>query len=677
MPKSTSKKTPNSGSVTHLQTKRSQPDPQATEPGRDKYDDRTRQPTLEAPELHIHHLFGILARRWVLIVATVLFGAFLASAATTLIPPKFTARAQIVVEPERAESIGTVAVRSASVDASAIDTQITMLAARNHLRTVLASLADDPAFTGSAPEQQSSPASATPTQSGTTIRMPDIFAELQNTATGALAYVRKWIGQETGLPDFHEFERTLRIDQERQSRIISVRYTSKSAVQAATAANRVVELYVGAQAQKLRQAAQSELAALDIQIAKTESALEKVEETIQQKLAITDYTASGQSETAPLRKLQREITETAQLYVTLLARQKQLRSQQGTTETSVRVLALAEPPGRPSSADAKYFVLPAIILSLIGGSVLAVTRERFDRTLRSERQVHGALGIPCSALVPKLSWIHKFRPHDYLLRKPFSPYAEACRSIWASLQFAAQQQPLQIVLVSSSVRGEGRTTLATSLATYAAHSLPRVILIDLDFRHPEVAPALKLEANNGLLDLIETDCPVDDIVQHVPELKLDVLTVSGYSIDPVTIFADGKLHNTLQELRNHYDLIVIDGPPLLGVAEAGLLASLADTVLFAVKWGVTRSDVAQNAVRELQTLGWSDRTIAERVRAVVTHVNLKRHASYKYGDAVELLVRRGHNSGPTQAAPALKTDNLKKLTDQSDGSEPTVRVAAE
>ena len=150
-----------------------------------------------------------------------------------------------------------------------------------------------------------------------------------------------------------------------------------------------------------------------------------------------------------------------------------------------------------------------------------------------------------------------------------------------------------------------------------------------------------------------------------------------YSIDPVTLFACVKLQNTLHDLRYHYDLIVIDGPPLLGVAEASLLASLADTVLFAVKWGVTRSDVAQNAVRELQTLGWSDQTIAERVRAVVTHVNLKRHASYKYGDAVELLVRRGHSPGPTQAVPALKTDNLKKLTDQSDGSEPTVRVAAE
>ncbi len=525
------------------------------------------------------------------------------------------------------------------------------------------------------PNRQSDPESTTPAQVGTTAQDPGFFAGLEQLATEVLGDLRKWIGQEAGIPAFHEFERTLRIDQERQSRIISVRYTSNSAVQAATVANRVVELYVGAEAQKLRQAAESELAALDTRIAKTESALEKAEATIQQKLAIADYTATGQL-SAPLRKLQREVTETAQLYVTLLARQKQLRSQQGTTETSVRVLALAEPPGRPSSADAKYFVLPAIILSLIGGSVLAVTRERFDRTLRSERQVHSALGIPCSTLVPRLSWIHKSRPHDYLLKKPFSPYAEAIRSIGASLQFAVQGQPPQVVLVSSSVRGEGRTTLATSLATYATRLHSRVLLIDLDCRHPAVAQALKLRTAGGIIDLIESNSPVDDIVQHVPELKLDVLVMSSCSIDPVTLFAGGKLQNTLNELRNHYDFIVIDGPPLLGVAEASLLASVADTVLFAVKWGNTRSDVAQNAIGELQSHGWSDRTIAEQVRAVVTHVNLKRHASYQYGDAVELLGNRRNKNGPTQATSPVR-DDVKKPADQPDDGEATVRVAAE
>lgn len=676
MPKSTTKKTSDSGAVTQLQTKRSQSDPLASESGPDRYDDRTRQPDQQAPELHIHHLFGILARRWVLIVATVLLGAFLAGAATTLIPPKFTARAQIVVEPERAESAGGAAVRPASVDASAIDTQITMLAARNHLRTVLASLVDDPAFAGAASETQAGPQATTPEQVDTTQQEMGFLATLQQMATGVLADLRNRIEPEAGVPAFHEFERTLRIDQERQSRIISVRYTSNSAVQAATAANRVVELYVGAQARKLRQAAESELAALDIRIAKTESALEKAEASIQKQLANADYTSTNQAPAAPLRKLQREVSETAQLYVTLQERQKQLRSQQGTAETSVRILALAEPPERPSSADPKYFVLPAIILSLIGGGVLAVTRERFDRTLRSKRQVQRALGVACSTLVPRVSWFHKSRPHDYLLKKPFSAYAESIRSIGASLQFAAQGKPPQIVLVSSSVRGEGRTRLATSLATYATRLHPRVLLIDLDCRHPAVALALKLKTTGGIIDLIESNSPVDDIVQHIPELKLDVLGMSGGPIDPVTLFAGGKLQNTLNELRSHYDFIVIDGPPLLGVAEASLLASVADTVLFAVKWGSTSSDVAQNAIAELQSLGWSDRTIAERVRAVVTHVNLKRHASYQYGDTVEVPGNRRNRYGATQTPPPLR-EGTRKSADQPDDADETVRVAAE
>ena len=673
MPKSNSKSASNNARVTQLQARRKGPDP---EPDSGSYDERKRPPSPEAPELHVHHIFGILARRWVLITAMVLFGVLLAGAATTLIPPKFTARAQVVVEPERASAAGLTGLRSPGVDASAIDTQMTMLAARNHLRAVLASLAGDPAFTISAHPGQPDAGSGTPAQARPAAQKQGILAEVQQTAMQAFSKVQNWIGQESRIPDFHEFERTLRIDQERQSRIISVRYTSDSPVQAATIVNRVVGLYVRAEAQKLQQTADAELADLNTRIAKTESTLRQAEKAIQQELATADHTNASQLSASPLRKLQRDVTETAQLYVTLLERQKQLRGQQGTTDTSVRILALAEPPSQPSSADAKYFILPAIILSLIGGSVLAVTRERFDRTLRSERQVHSALGISCSALVPRLNWIHRFRPHVHLLKKPFSPYAEAYRSIWASLQFAAQEQPPQIVLVSSSVRAEGRTTLATSLATYATRTLPRVLLIDLDFRNPAIAPALKLQADNDILDLIESSCPVDDIVQHVPGLELDVLAMSRCSIDPVTIFAGGKLQKALHELRNHYDLIVIDGPPLLGAAEASLLASLADTVLFAVKWGVTRSDVTQNAIRELQQLGWSDRTIAKRVRAVVTHVNLKRHASYKYGDAVELLVRRGNKYGPARAAPPVK-ENTRKPADNPDEEETTIQVAAE
>ena len=676
MTKSNSKNVRGGARVAKLQTEPRQPDrvdliAQDTSSG-----EQVRQAALSTPELHVHQLLGILRRRRTLILVTVLFGAMLALAATTLIPPKFTARAQIAVEPERSVSTNDVAVRTASVDALAIDTQMTMLVARDHLRSVLSTLTDDPAFTAT-PSTESSHQEPDRSQTGPdTESLAGLLARLERRAAGFLSFVRTSISPEDGVPTFDEFERTLRVDQERQSRIISVRYTSNSAEQASVIANRVVELYVQAQTDNLKQASEAELAELGSRIADAERSLETAEAAIRNKLAAgQDDTDVGEAVGKPLRQLQREVTETAQLYVNLLERQKLLRGRLETTEAPVRVLSLAEPPERPSSAGAMYFIVPAIVLSLIAGGVLAVILERFDRTLRSEHQVHGALGIPCCALAPKLGWMHRSRPHDYLLKKPFSPYAEAIRSIGASLKFAAPSSAAQVVLISSSVRGEGRTTLAASLAAYSTQLHSRVLLIDLDFRHPAIARTLRLKPRHGLIDLIVSNRPLEDAVKRIPRLGLDILPMPDCTVDPVTLFASGELQSILNEVRNRYDFIVIDSPPLIGVTESGLLASLVDKVLFVVKWGSTRRDVAQNAIGELRALGWPDWVITERVQAVVSHVDLKRHASYEYGDAVELFVRRGNHYSPPQKVKSLA--DLSKEDAKSGGNEEAVQVAAE
>lgn len=630
------------------------------------------------PDLHVHQLLGILRRRSLLIVAIAIFGAMLAGAVAMLVLPEFTARAQIVVEPKLTASSGGEAPRAAGVNALEIDTQMTMLAARDHLRAVLASLADDPAFThiASEPQSGSEPKALMPSESRA--QKEGFFTELEQKTAGLFARIRTSIGRKDAVPTFDEFERTLRIDQERRSRVITIRYTSNSPAQAAAIANRVIELYVQNQTERIQVASQTELAQLDARIAELERTMSATEKTIRQKLATMENSIGArQVSEVPLRELERKVIDNEQLYANLLKRQKQLRSRQGTTEVSIRVLSLAAPPERPSSPNPKFFILPAIILALLGGGVLAVIIDRFDRTLRSEHQVHSTLGIPCVALVPKLGWILRRRPHEYLLKKPFSPYAEAIRSIGASLQFAAHRQAPQIVLVSSSVRGEGRTTLATSLAVYTTRLHRRVLLIDLDFRHAAVTRALKLEADSGILDLIVSDKPFDEIVRRIPKLELDVLPMPSCPVDPVTLFANGELKNVLHEIRKTYDFVVIDGPPLIGVTESSLLATLVDTILFVVKWGSTRRDVAQNALSELQALGWSDQTIAEGVRAVVTQVDLKRHARYQYGDAVELFVKHRKYYSSTQKVKSLadlrKTDNHHQILAHAVAS----RVAAE
>ncbi len=600
---------------------------------------------LESPQnpdparaLHVHQLIGILRSRIAMIIAIALAGTALAVAVAFLIPAKYTARAQIVVEPVRTVSSSAGTAVPARVDALAIDTQMTMLTARDHLRAVLTSLREDAAAAPEPAATTDSVAVQEKTQASGDSWIDETVAAATQWFTDLVSEAAKEARPIVPVPTFDEFESTLRVDQERRSRVITVRYTSEDPAQAAAIANRVVQLYLQSHVERTRDEFRTELSALTSQVSELERSMAATERTIRQRLN-TDEPLTEEASSLPLRQLQRKVAENAQLYMELLQQQRQVRNRQQTAEAPVRILSLAAPPERPSTPDPKLFILPALLLSLIGGGVLAVVLARFDRTLRSEQQVHAALGVPCLALIPRPGWLAGKRLHNYLLRKPFSPYAEAIRSIGASLWFAPQSQTPKVVLVTSSVRSEGKTTLATSLAVYAARLQCRVLLIDLDFRNASVARKLKLKSDSGLLDLIVSERRADDAVQTIPELGLDVLTMPECPLDPVALFANGELHNVLRELRETYDYIIIDGPPLLGVTESGLLASLADVVLFTVRWGSTRREIARHALAELNALGWTGQAIAERVRAVVSHVNLRQHARYQYGDAAEVFAK--------------------------------------
>ena len=599
--------------------------------------------------LHIHQLIGILRSRIAMIFAIALAGTALAAAVAILLPAKYTARAQIVVEPAKVVSSTTGAVVPSGVDALAIDTQMTMLTARDHLRAVLASLAESPAAATASPAAVGIAPSQESTSKPAGGWIDETLAAARRWAADPSSILEERSRRRVSVPGFDEFERTLRVDQERRSRVITVRYTSEDPEQAATIANRVVQLYLQGHLDRTRNAANTQLSALKSRISDLERSMAATERAIRQRLTAGQPPKTRDVSAPPLRQLERTVAENAQLYMELQQRQRQIRNRLQTSEPPVRILSLASPPERPSTPNPKLFILPALFLSLIGGGVLAVVLARFDRTLRSEQQVHAALGIACLALVPRIGWLAGRRLDNYLLGRPFSPYAEAIRSIGASLWFAPPLRTPGIVLVTSSVRSEGKTTLATSLALYAARLQCRVLLIDMDFRNASVARKLKLKSESGLLDLIVSEGRIEDAVQTIPELGLDVLTMPDCPLDPVALFANGEVQNLFRQLRETYDYVIVDGPPLLGVTESGLLASLADTVLFTVRWGTTRRDVARHALAELNALGWTGQAIAERVRAVVSHVNLRQHARYQYGDAAEVFARnRGYLSHSRQ-----------------------------
>jgi succinoglycan biosynthesis transport protein ExoP len=602
-------------------------------------------------ELQFRQLASILHRRIRLILAITGLGMMLAVVVGLMIPPKYTATAQLVVEPP---SAGLAVGTATSPTDEAIDTHVTLVGSRNHLKSVVESISPDPKFRARVPnasqpeETATEPASDGLSQSAAS--KGPAASSASDTAEVRLNELERrlniWIkalrrSGDATVADLEELERGIRVNQERRSRVISVAFTSADRIKAAALANRIVELYVESQIEQQRAYASAEMARLNKRIAELKYEMERAATSLQRAIQHGLETVQGATRDADgrLRELERHAAASAQLYSSLLRKKKEMSDQQEIVAPGVRILSLASVPEWPSSHNPILFIIPALIVFAMGGSLLAVFLEQLDRGLRSERDINDALGIPCIGLVPRLSGGHGTELQCYLLKEPFSAYTEAIRSVAAALHVAPESRASMVVLISSSLPREGKTTLAVSLAAYAALIGRRVLVIDFDFRHPSIPPMLDGKADKTVADLLLYDCLPEDVIRHVPDLNLDYLPVARCPVDPIALFARDGMPELLCQLRKKYDCILIDSPPLLGATEARLLACLADKILFVVKWGSTKRELAQSALNLLCRLGRSGKKCIDLSVAVVTQVDLKEHGRYGYGDVGEMLVK--------------------------------------
>jgi uncharacterized protein involved in exopolysaccharide biosynthesis/Mrp family chromosome partitioning ATPase len=607
-----------------------------------------------AHEPTFYELAGILYRRRRMILTVAALGTSLAAVVGLLIPPKYTAIASIAVQPQQ----GATDVRSFSpTDESPIDTQVAMLSSRDHLDRVLDSLSQDPTFPSAAfPQRPESGATAAdsarkvvsqtagaenPTAPMTTEPGPLNLGELSRRLK---IWMRVSNRGGANVLNAEQLARDLNVMQERRSRIVTVRVTSKSPQQAATIANRIVQVYVDNQLEQKQMYLSQELARIGERIAELKKEVESARTTA--RTLVDQRFSAGQTGNrerrepdARLSEFARDATTGTQLQINLLRRQEDLRGQLEFITPDVTVNSLAPVPERPSSPNPILFVLPALLVCAICAGLLAVVLERFDRKLRSERDINDVLGIPCIGLVPQLPRKRKNRPCEYLVAKPLSAYADAIRSIVATLQLTTPQRASKVVLISSSVPLEGKSTLALSLAAYVARLGRRVVVADFDLRQRSILGELGASTKRRVLDPQVQDPPVAEFIRHVSNLGLDYLAVPCSRVDPLAPFAHQQIQRLLRQLREAYDCVIIDGPPLLGIAESRLLSPLADKILLVVKWGSTRREVAQNALRQLRDAGCLDKEWSERPTAVVTQVELEKHARYQFGDTGELLAK--------------------------------------
>jgi succinoglycan biosynthesis transport protein ExoP len=351
---------------------------------------------------------------------------------------------------------------------------------------------------------------------------------------------------------------------------------------------------------------------------------------LEQEITASKKTSAVDRETeVELRELEREAQAARSLYETLLQNLAETGARQDFVRPDVRVLSLAKMPESPSSPGLMLFAGAGFTVSLIFGGLIALLRERLDHGLRGARQARAALGLPVLALVPKLGRIKGYeKPHRYLAAKPMSVYCEAIRSVYTALRLREENaENHNVILITSALPGEGKTTFAVSLAAFAACVGHRTLLVDFDLRHQRVAEELGLPAVGWLDDSRPRARGLGEMVQRDPETGVDVLLITGHPTEPTSFFdRPEKIADLLADLGRQYELVILDSAPAIVASETRVAALHADKVIYAVRWGETPDAVARDGLEALREAG------ANVVGAVITMVDLKKHAQYGYED---------------------------------------------
>ena len=330
-----------------------------------------------------------------------------------------------------------------------------------------------------------------------------------------------------------------------------------------------------------------------------------------------------------LRELEREVAANRSLYQTLLVRLKETEQQQEIVQADARLISPAQPPDVPSSPSPKLFAMVGFTASLVLGSMLALLLEQLDNTLRSGRQVEELLGLPSLGLVPKVADPRAdTRLHRHMIDHPQSAYAEAVHALYTQVCLAAPGQPPRAaILVTSALPGEGKTSLAASLAVFAVQLGHKTLLVDLDFRRPAVARKFKARPPADALAVLTGAASFEDAVVRDLHTGVDLLAAGEGHENPITLLTSGRLPAVLRTAREFYDHVIIDTPPVLGLPDVMALSAAADAILFVVRWDRTRRDAVAAALKQLADVS------AEVAGVVLNQVDMKRHASYAYGDA--------------------------------------------
>jgi succinoglycan biosynthesis transport protein ExoP len=336
--------------------------------------------------------------------------------------------------------------------------------------------------------------------------------------------------------------------------------------------------------------------------------------------------------------LKRDVESNRQLYEGLLQKLKEAGVMTGLRSSNVRIVDPASPPTTPSTPNIPRNLMMSLLVGLAGGVSLAFILESRDNTVHSLEQAQMITALPSLAFIPLAS-----SPGRSLLRtprlsrtvaasasasQPKSHMAEAYRALRTSILLSRGGQSAKVLMVTSALPQEGKTTTSVNLSIVFAQHDARVLLIEADMRRAGISQVFGLtQSDVGLSTVLGRNTPLEAAIQPVPGVpNLSLLPAGPVPVNPAVLLGSPRMKDLLSTLKSRFDYVIVDTPPALSVTDSVLLSSLADSAVLVVRAGVTSKAALR---RVCDVLGHVDARIMGVVLNAADAVESDR---YYYGD---------------------------------------------
>lgn len=266
------------------------------------------------------------------------------------------------------------------------------------------------------------------------------------------------------------------------------------------------------------------------------------------------------------------------------------------TPEEISVVSPAGLPGSPFNHDLKRNLLIGLALGLVIGGGAALVRESLDRRLKDSQDVESATGLTVLGVIPYEMPGEPIPAQSH----PMSVRAEAYRKVRTNLTFVTEAGVPKSVIITSSASSEGKTSLSTNLAIACARTGQKVVLIDADLRRPMVHTFLQLPDDKGLVDVLAGTAELSEAIHHMEDAGIYVIVSGPVPTNPSELLGSKRMLDTIRELETEFDIVIIDTPPVLPVADALVLGVNVDGVVIVTRLGDTTRDKLRRTKESLQ-----------------------------------------------------------------------------